>query len=133
MYQKKAKSLLEEFRAFALKGNVVDLAVAVIIGAAFGKIVSSLVNDIIMPVVGVLVGGVNLTDLSGSVGEVQITYGVFLQSVIDFIIVAVVIFAAIKLMSVLQRREEEKPEENKVVEPDEEIKLLREIRDSLNK
>lgn len=133
IYQKRAKGLLEEFKAFALKGNVVDLAVAVVIGAAFGKIVSSLVDNIIVPLTSLLSGGVDLTDLALSVGKASITYGAFLQSVVDFVIIAFAIFAAIKIMRSLERKEEQKPESQKVVEPSEEVKLLREIRDSLNK
>lgn len=133
MYKQQAKGLIEEFKAFALKGNVMDLAIAVVIGGAFGKIVSSLANNIIMPAAGIIAGGINVADMSAVVGEAEITYGVFLQSIIDFVIVAVAIFAAIKIMSALQRKEEAKPETEKVVEPSEEVKLLREIRDNLNK
>lgn len=132
-YQKKAKGLLEEFKAFALKGNVIDLAVAVVIGGAFGKIVSSLANNIIMPLAGVAAGGVNFADLSFNVGDAVIGYGVFLQSIIDFTVVAMGIFIAIKILSSLQKKEEAKPESEKVVESSEEVKLLREIRDALNK
>lgn len=130
-YQKKAKGLLEEFKAFALKGNVIDLAVAVVIGGAFGKIVSSLANNIIMPLAGVAAGGVNFADLSVNVGDAVIGYGVFLQSIIDFTVVAIGIFIAIKILHSLQKKEEAKPESEKVVEPTEEVKLLREIRDVL--
>jgi len=133
IYQKRAKSLLEEFKAFALKGNVVDLAVAVVIGAAFGKIVSSLVDNIIIPLTGLLSGGVDLSDLSLEIGAKALTYGVFLQSVLDFVVISAAIFAAIKIIRSLQRKEEQKPESQKVVEPSEEVKLLREIRDSLQK
>lgn len=126
-----ARGFIDEFKAFALKGNVVDLAVAVVIGAAFGKIVSSLVDNIIMPLTSALIGGVNLSDLAFTVGEVAITYGVFLQSVIDFIIIAAAIFVALKVLRAVQRREEAKPEQEKVVEPSEEVQLLREIRDAL--
>lgn len=127
------KSFLEEFKAFAMKGNVVDLAVAVVIGAAFGKIVSSLVDNIIMPLIGLLLGGVDLTSFSVTVGDAVVTYGVFLQSVIDFLIIALVIFMAIKVIARLQKKEEAKPEKEKIVEPTEDIKLLREIRDSLKR
>jgi len=132
-YQKKAKGLLQEFKAFALKGNVIDLAVAVVIGAAFNKIVSSLVENIIMPTLGVLLGGIDFRDWSARIGDVTISYGVFLQSVIDFIIIAFSIFIAVKVLRRLQRTEEAKPESQKEVEPTEEVKLLREIRDSLTK
>lgn len=127
------KSFIEEFKAFAMKGNVVDLAVAVIIGAAFGKIVSSLVANIVMPLIGVLLGGIKLSGLSTKVGDAEITYGVFLQSVVDFIIVAFVIFLAIKAITKAQElgKKEEAPVEEAPKEPPEDIKLLREIRDSL--
>ncbi len=123
------KEFIEEFKAFAMRGNVVDLAVAVVIGAAFGKIVSSLVDNIMMPVIGVLVGGVDFTDWSLKIGEATISYGRFIQSVFDFIIVAFVIFMVVKAMAKLQKKEEEKPAAPK--EPSAEVKLLTEIRDSL--
>lgn len=132
-YQKKAKGLMQEFKAFALKGNVMELAVAVVIGGAFGKIVSSLANNIIMPLAGVAAGGINFADLSVNIGEAVVGYGVFIQSIIDFTIVAIGIFVAIKILRAIQKREEEKPEDEKEVEPTEEVKLLREIRDALNK
>ncbi|MDA8597188.1 large-conductance mechanosensitive channel protein MscL [Candidatus Pacebacteria bacterium] len=125
------KGFLDEFKAFAMRGNVVDLAVAVVIGAAFGKIVSSLVDNIVMPLIGVLLGGIDFTSFKAVVGNAELTYGVFLQSVIDFVIIAFVIFLAIKFMNHWQRKENEKPEEDKAAEPSEDIKLLREIRDSL--
>ena len=127
------RRFLEEFKKFAIKGNVVDLAVAVVIGAAFGKIVSSLVDNIVMPLVGVLVGGINFTDLSISLRSTEVTYGVFLQSVIDFLIIALAIFVAVKVMNRLQEREAKKPEKEKVATPTEEVLLLREIRDTLKK
>ncbi len=132
-YKNKAKGFLEEFKAFALKGNVLDLAVAVVIGTAFNKIVSSLVDNIIMPLFGVVTGGIDFKGLSVSVGDATVTYGVFLQSVIDFLIIAWSIFVAIKVLRSLERKEEAKPESQKVVEPTEEVKLLREIRDSLKR
>jgi len=125
------QGFIQEFKTFAMKGNVIDLAVAVVIGGAFGKIVSSLVNNIIMPLIGVLLGGINFTGYALEIGEASVTYGVFLQSVIDFVIIALVIFLAIKMISNLERKEEQKPESEKVIEPTEEVKLLREIRDSL--
>lgn len=132
-YQKKAKGLFQEFKAFALKGNVMELAVAVVIGGAFGKIVSSLANNIIMPIAGILAGGVNFADLTITVEDAVIGYGEFIQSIIDFTIVSVSIFVAIKILRSLQKKEEEKPESEKEVEPTEEVKLLREIRDSLTR
>ena len=123
------RSFLNEFKAFAMRGNVVDLAVAVVIGAAFGKIVSSLVENIVTPLIGVLLGGIDFTSLSFEVKSVVVKYGVFLQSIFDFIIIAFAIFVALKALSKLQKKEEEKPKEP--APTPEEILLLREIRDSL--
>lgn len=131
VYKEKAKNIFGEFKAFALKGNAIDLAVAVVIGGAFGKIVSSLANNIIMPFAGALAGGVNVASLSVWIGKAEVSYGVFLQSVIDFTIVSVAIFVAVKIFSRLQRKEEEKQESKKPAEPSEEVKLLTEIRDAL--
>lgn len=127
------KSFIEEFKAFAMKGNVMDLAVAVVIGAAFGKIVSSLVDNIITPVIGLILGGIDFSGLAYTVGDADITYGVFIQSIVDFVIVALVIFLVIKAMNRFQRKENEKPEEEKVKEPSEDILLLREIRDAIRR
>ena len=129
------KSFVSEFKAFAMKGNVIDLAVAVVIGAAFGKIVSSLVDNIITPFIGLLMGGVDFSSLSYTVGDAVMTYGVFIQSIIDFIIVAFVIFLVVKGINKAQDAldgEEEEAEE-KPAEPSEEVKLLREIRDGLRR
>ncbi len=127
------KGFIEEFKAFAMKGNVVDLAVAVVIGAAFGKIVSSLVENIITPLIGLIMGGVDFTDLAFTVGDASITYGVFIQSVVDFVIVALVIFVAIKVLNSLQREDEPESGESAPSEPSAEVKLLTEIRDSLKR
>jgi len=127
------KNFAEEFKAFAMKGNVVDLAVAVVIGAAFGKIVTSLVTNIVTPLIGALLGGVNFSVLSVEVGESVIMYGAFLQSIFDFIIIAFAVFMAIKVLSKLKKKEEEKPEEEKVEKVSEEVLLLREIRDNLRR
>lgn len=89
------KDFIEEFKAFMMKGNVIDLAVAVVIGAAFGKIVASLVENIIMPTIGILLGGVDFTDLALKMGDNTITYGVFIQSIFDFTIIAFVIFVVV--------------------------------------
>jgi large conductance mechanosensitive channel len=96
--------MLKEFRDFAMRGNVIDLAVGVIIGGAFGKIVASLVNDIIVPIIGVLLGGVSFSALSANVGEAQVNYGLFIQSVIDFLIIAFVIFLIIRTMNKMKKR-----------------------------
>jgi large conductance mechanosensitive channel len=135
--------ILKEFKEFAVKGNVMDLAIGVIIGGAFGKIVTSLVNDVIMPAVGLLVGGVDFSSLAvvlqpevlSETGEivtaaVSLNYGVFINTVIDFAIVAFVIFMVIKGMNRLKRKEEEKPKEEK--HPTQ-VELLVEIRDLLKK
>lgn len=131
-------SLMSEFKQFAMRGNVVDLAVGVVIGAAFGKIVSALVSGIIMPAVGVLVGGVNFADLAvtlkpgaESAEPVLLQYGLFVQSMVDFVIIAFAIFIAIKLMNKLQRKQEQAPPAP--AEPSAEVKLLTEIRDALRK
>jgi large conductance mechanosensitive channel len=134
-------SIIKEFREFALKGNVVDLAVGVIIGAAFSGIVGSLVNDVIMPPIGWLTGGIDFSDLSlalpaspmapAGAEPVTINYGKFLNAVISFAIVAWVIFMLIKGMNSLKRKEEAAPASP--AEAPEEVVLLREIRDSLKK
>jgi large conductance mechanosensitive channel len=98
--------MLQEFKKFALKGNVLDLAVAVIIGAAFGKIVTSLVQDIIMPIVGLLMGGIDFSHLSITVGEAVIKYGVFIQTIIDFIIIALSIFFIVRFFNRFKKKEE---------------------------
>lgn len=119
-----------EFKKFALKGNVMDLAVGVVIGGAFGKIVSSLVNDIIMPLVGILLGGVDFTGLAYPVGKATLKYGAFIQTIVDFFIIAFSIFLFIKLFNKLTfKKEEEKKEE--VPAPTKEEVLLTEIRDLL--
>ena len=97
--------MLKEFREFAIRGNVVDLAVAVIIGGAFGKIITSLVNDIIMPIIGIFMGGVDFTSLAITVGGAQINYGLFIQNVVDFIIIAFVIFLMISAINRMRAKE----------------------------
>jgi large conductance mechanosensitive channel len=101
--------MLKEFREFAIRGNVVDLAVAVIIGGAFGKIVSSLVDDIIMPLVGLLIGGIDFKSLAFTVGGAKITYGAFIQNVVDFIIIAFVIFLMVRAMNRFKKQEPTTP------------------------
>ena len=125
------KDFIEEFKAFAMKGNVIDLAVAVVIGAAFGKIVSSLVENIIMPTIGILLGGVDFTNWSLKVGDATITYGVFIQSIFDFTIIALVIFMVVRALTKLQKKQETAPVAP--TEPSVEVKLLTEIRDSLRR
>ena len=120
-------SFASEFRQFALKGNVVDLAVGVIIGAAFGKIVSSLVEDIVMPGIGVLIGGFDFKTLAVQIGSAKITYGKFLQTCVDFLIIAASIFVAVKFIHRFRRKAEEQP----AASPPRQEKLLEEIRDLL--
>lgn len=131
-------SLIKEFKEFAIRGNVVDMAVGIIIGGAFGKIVSSLVTDVIMPPIGVLLGGVDFSKLSITVREasetaesVSINYGKFINTVIDFIIIAFVIFMAIKAMNKMKKQEEEKLAAPPA--PSKQEILLTEIRDLLKK
>ena len=124
---KKGGKTLAEFKEFISKGNVIDLAVGVIIGSAFGKIVTSIVDDILMPIIGVIIGGVDFTNLNVTVGDAVVTYGNFIQNVIDFLIVAICIFFLIKVVDKFNQKEEEKVEEKK----DEQVVLLEEIRDLL--
>jgi large conductance mechanosensitive channel len=132
--------LLKEFKEFSVKGNAIDLAVGVIIGTAFGKIVSSIVNDIIMPPIGLLIGGVDfkglkfimknpVTDATGKVitDAVTLNYGNFIQTTFDFMIIAFCIFMLVKTLNAFKRKEEKPPE------PKEEVELLKEIRDALTK
>jgi len=102
--QKQEAEMLKEFKEFAIRGNVMDLAVAVIIGGAFGKIVTSFVNDLIMPLIGLLLGGISFTDLAITVGGAVIKWGAFVQSIIDFIIIAFVIFLLVRAMNRLKRQ-----------------------------
>lgn len=129
-------SMMKEFKEFAVKGNVVDMAVGIIIGAAFGQIVTALVSGVIMPPIGVLLGGVDFSDLAivikeavGDAPAVVISYGAFIQTVIDFTIIAFAIFMVIKGINRMKKKEEEAPKEPAA--PSAEIVLLTEIRDSL--
>lgn len=144
--KKAMKEILQEFKQFAMRGNVVDMAVGIIIGGAFGKIVSSLVSDVIMPGVGLLVGGVNFTDLKITLkdavmnGEevvspaVSINYGNFLQVTFDFIIIAFAVFMLVKGVNALSKKKEEKPAAPATPPaPPADIQLLTEIRDLLKK
>ena len=141
------KKFFEEFKAFAMRGNVVDMAVGIIIGGAFGKIVSSFVGDIVMPALGLLVGGIDFSDLSVTLKQavmengqeiapaVMLRYGAFIQVIIDFVIIAFAIFMMIKAMAMLQRKKAEAVAETPAPAPEpqisEEQKLLAEIRDIL--
>lgn len=136
------KKILNEFKKFISKGNALDLAIGVVVGSAFSKIVSSLVNDIIMPLVGVVIGGIDFTNLSLKVGQATINYGMFIQNIIDFLIISFCIFLVVKTLNTIddmakkkieklkKEKKVEKKEEEKVPE---EILLLREINNSLKK
>ena len=130
--------LFDEFKAFVMRGNVVDMAVGVIIGGAFGKIVTSLVNDIFMPIIGMILGNVNFSSLEIKLGEpvegveqAAIKYGMFIQEIVNFIIIAFCIFMVIKVINKMQKKKEEAPAP--APEPTKEEVLLTEIRDALNK
>ncbi|MDD6223641.1 MAG: large-conductance mechanosensitive channel protein MscL [bacterium] len=125
--------MIQEFKQFISKGNVVDLAVGVIIGGAFGKIVTSLVNDIMMPLIGVLIGGIHFSGLSFKVGDSVILYGSFIQNVIDFLIIAICIFVFVKFVNRVMKQKKEDTKKEKKIEKAEEIVLLEEIRDLLKK
>ena len=130
------KKLIDEFKTFIMRGNVMDLAVGVIIGGAFGKIVTSLVNDIIMPLISLLTGSVNLADLSytlpvASTEPIVLAYGLFLQNIVDFLLIALSIFLAIRTINRFKRKGEAPPVEEVVPEPTKEELLLSEIRDIL--
>ncbi|MEO8083116.1 MAG: large-conductance mechanosensitive channel protein MscL [Ardenticatenales bacterium] len=121
----------QEFKAFAFKGNVVDLAVGVIIGGAFGKIVSSLVANVLMPLVGLLLGGLDFAGMSVKVGAAEVTYGLFMQSVVDFLIVAAVLFLVIRQANRWMASPPPEPTPAAAPAPSEEAVLLAEIRDLL--
>lgn len=126
--EEKVKSFTKEFKSFIARGNVIDLAVGVIIGSAFSKIISSIVDDILMPLIGIVIGGINFNAASIKVGSAVVKYGSFLQNVIDFLIVAFCIFIFVKLINKFTKKEEEK---TKAKEPSKEELLLTEIRDIL--
>ena len=126
--------MIKEFKEFINRGNVVDLAVGVIIGGAFGKIVTSLVNDLLMPIIGIIIGGIDFSNLSITYKDSQIAYGAFLQNIIDFLIIAVSIFFFVKLLNkITKKKEEEKEEVKEEVVKSEEVILLEQIRDLLKK
>lgn len=136
------KKILDEFKKFISKGNVVDLAVGVVVGGAFSKIVSSLVNDIIMPLIGVIIGGIDFSNLSIKVKEATINYGMFIQNIIDFLIISFCIFLVVKALNTLddvtkkkieKLKKEEKTETKEEEKVSEEILLLREINNTLKK
>ncbi len=120
--------MLKEFREFAMKGNIVDLAVAVIIGGAFGKVVTALTNSIIMPIIAMILGKGGMSELTFTVGQTVFPIGLFIQAIIDFILIALVLFLIIKAMNSMKKKEEAAP-----AATPEDIMLLREIRDALKK
>lgn len=128
---KKSNGFLKEFKDFISRGNVLDMAVGVIIGSAFGKIVTSIVNDILMPLIGVLIGGHDFSSLSIKIKDATINYGAFIQNVIDFLIVAFCIFIIVKIVNKLTRKHEEEIKE--VPKKSDEVLLLEDIRDLLKK
>ena len=127
--KEKSSGIAKEFKEFISRGNVVDLAVGVIIGGAFGKIVSSLVDNIIMPLVGIIIGGLDFSKLAVTVGTAELKYGLFIQNVIDFLIVAACIFAFVKVINKFIR----KPKKEEAPAVNEELETLKEIRDLLKK
>lgn len=129
---KKISKEASEFKTFISRGNVVDMAVGVIIGGAFGKIVTSLVNDVLMPVIGVFLGGLDFSDLSIKVGDATIKYGSFIQTIVDFLIVAFCIFMIVKLFESFKKKKEEESA-GEAPKKSDEVLLLEEIRDLLKK
>lgn len=121
--------VINEFKSFVSRGNVVDMAVGVIIGGAFGKIVTSLVNDVLMPIIGIILGGLDFSNLTIKFNDATISHGLFIESIIDFLIVALCIFVMIKFFEKFKKKEEIK----EVTKPSEEVELLKEIRDLLKK
>ena len=128
------KKFLREFKEFAVKGNMIELAIGLMIGTAFNAVTSSLVKDIFMPIIGILMGGKDFSGLAVTIGDAQITYGLLVQAVFNFLITAFVLFLLIKFIATLKRKpKEEIVEEVKEPEISEEVKLLTEIRDLLKK
>ncbi len=129
----KVKKMGEDFKTFISRGNVVDMAVGVIVGGAFGKIVTSLVNDVLTPVIGVFLGGLNFSELSFGFKDAQINYGLFIQTIVDFLIIAACIFAMVKFFEKFKKKEEPKEEVKEEPKKSDEVLLLEEIRDLLKK
>lgn len=124
--------MIKEFKKFISRGNVVDLSVGIIVGSAFGKIVTSLVNDILMPIIGIILGGIDFSDLTLKFGKAKITYGMFIQNIIDFLIISFCVFIFVKIVNKLSKlnKKEEIKQEEKV---ETELSILKEIRDELRK
>lgn len=129
---KETKGFIAEFKAFIARGNVLDMAVGIIIGSAFTAIVTSLVNNIIMPIVGVIIGGIDFSGLKVTVGSAAINYGAFIQAIINFLLIALTVFIIIKALSKAKRKQAEEPVEEEPA-PTPEVELLTEIRDLLSK
>ena len=129
----KVKKIGEDFKTFISRGNDVDMAVGVIIGGAFGKIVTSLVNDVLTPIIGVFLGGLNFSELSFGFKDAQINYGLFIQTIVDFLIIAACIFAMVKFFEKFKKKEEPKEEIKEEPKKSDEVLLLEEIRDLLKK
>ena len=129
----KVKKIGEDFKTFISRGNVVDMAVGVIVGGAFGKIVTSLVNDVLTPIIGVFLGGLNFSELSFGFKDAQINYGLFIQTIVDFLIIAACIFAMVKFFEKFKKKEEPKEEIKEEPKKSDEVLLLEEIRDLLKK
>ena len=127
----KESKFAKEFKSFISRGNVVDMAVGVVIGGAFTAIITSLVNDVIMPIIGMVTGGINFSELKATVGSAELCYGNFIQAIVNFLLVALVLFCVIKALNKMKKKEEEKPAEPP--KPAEDIVLLTEIRDLLKK
>lgn len=130
---KETKGFVAEFKAFIARGNVLDMAVGIIIGSAFTAIVTSLVNDIIMPIVGVIIGGIDFSGLKVTVGSSAINYGLFIQAIINFLLIALTVFIIIKIISRVQRKKDAVAAEKEPAAPSPEVELLTEIRDLLSK
>lgn len=124
------KKEVSEFKKFISRGNVVDMAIGVIIGAAFGKIVTSLVNDIIMPLIGVIMGGLDFSELNIKIGDASIAYGLFIQTIVDFLIISACIFTMVKFFERFKKKSEQKEE---ILKKNDQVLLLEEIRDLLKK
>ena len=131
--KEKVKNFLNEFQKFIQRGHVIDLAVGVIIGSAFGKIVTSLVNDILMPIIGIIIGGQDFKELKISIGETTILYGSFIQNIVDFLIVALFVFIFIKIINKIMNPVKKEEKTTELPKKTDEVILLEEIRDLLKK
>ena len=128
--KKKIKESIEEFKNFVVRGNALDLAVGVIVGGAFGKIVTSIVNDILMPIIGIFLGGLDFTNLSITIKDAKIMYGAFIQNVIDLLIISLCVFIIVKIVNKIFHSKKKEEQKKEVVKSDE-VLLLEEIRDLL--